>query len=296
MKNTRRVIAVLIAAAMCVLCFAACGKDATDTNTIDVKSAKTIADLKGAKIAAQTGTFHADARLQIEDVQGSNYPAFDDLLVALQSGAIDGYISEEPTALFATTTDSTLTFLPFKNNDTGFTTSEGDTSIAVGLKKGSELREKINEVIAGITEEQKSQLMEQMATLASGGTVEPLALTSEAPATTNGVLKVAMECNYKPYNWTDVGTPTIGAVPISSEGKDGQYANGYDVQIAQYIANKLGMKLEIYAMEWDSLIPAVQSGTVDAIAAGMSPTAERAKEIDFTTPYYESNLVVIIKK
>ena len=61
-------------------------------------------------------------------------------------------------------------------------------------------------------------------------------------------------------------------VPISSEGKDGQYANGYDVQIAQYIANKLGMKLEIYAMEWDSLIPAVQSGTVDAIAAGMSPT------------------------
>ena len=164
MKNTRRVIAVLLAAVMCVLCFAACGKDATDTNTIDVKNAKTIADLKGAKIAAQTGTFHADARLQIEDVQGSNYPAFDDLLVALQSGAIDGYISEEPTALFATTTDSTLTFLPFKNNDTGFTTSEGDTSIAVGLKKGSELREKINEVIAGITEEQKSQLMEQMAT------------------------------------------------------------------------------------------------------------------------------------
>ena len=218
------------------------------------------------------------------------------MLTALKSGAIDGYISEEPTALFATTTDSNLTFLPFKNNDTGFTTSEGDTSIAVGLKKGSELREKINEVIAGITEEQKSQLMEQMATLASGGTVETLALTSEAPATTNGVLKVAMECNYKPYNWTDVGTPTIGAVPISSEGKDGQYANGYDVQIAQYIANKLGMKLEIYAMEWDSLIPAVQSGTVDAIAAGMSPTAERAKEIDFTTPYYESNLVVIIKK
>ena len=165
MKNTRRVIAVLLAAVMCVLCFAACGKDATDTNTIDIKNAKTIADLKGAKIAAQTGTFHADARLQIEDVQGSNYPAFDDLLVALQSGAIDGYISEEPTALFATTTDSTLTFLPFKNNDTGFTTSEGDTSIAVGLKKGSELREKINEVIAGITEEQKSQLMEQMATL-----------------------------------------------------------------------------------------------------------------------------------
>ena len=56
------------------------------------------------------------------------------------------------------------------------------------------------------------------------------------------------------------------------------------------------MKLEIYALEWDSLIPAVQAGTVDAIVAGMSPTAERAKEIDFSSVYYSSNLVVIIKK
>ena len=74
MKNTRRVIAVLLAAVMCVLCFAACGKDATDTNTIDIKNAKTIADLKGAKIAAQTGTFHADARLsgKIRRAEGKN--------------------------------------------------------------------------------------------------------------------------------------------------------------------------------------------------------------------------------
>ena len=294
-----------MAVVLCALCFTACGGN-NDAATSDagssapaasgIAAAKSIADLKGMKISAQTGTFHADARAQIENVQGDTYPEFSDLLTAVKSGAIDGYVAEEPTAISACKTDSTLGYVALKNNDTGFTTSEGDTSIAVGLKKGSELREKINEVIAGITEEQKSLLMEQMATLASGGTVETLALTSEAPATTNGVLKVAMECNYKPYNWTDVGTPTIGAVPISSEGKDGQYANGYDVQIAQYIANKLGMKLEIYAMEWDSLIPAVQSGTVDAIAAGMSPTAERAKEIDFTTPYYESNLVVIIKK
>lgn len=296
MKNARRIIAVLLAAVICVLCFAACGSGKTATNAVDVKNAKSIADLKGAKISAQAGTFHADARLQIENVQGTNYKTFDDLLVALRSGAIDGYISEEPTALYAIAADDTLSFLPLKNNDTGFTTSETDTSIAVGLKKGSELRDKMNEVIATITEEQKTKLMEQMVTISSGGTVDSLALSSEAPANPTGVLKVAMECEYKPYNWTDMGKPSFGAVPISSQGKEGQYANGYDVQVAQYIANKLGMKLEIYALKWDSLIPAVQSGTVDAIIAGMSPTEERAKEIDFTTPYYESNLVVIIKK
>ena len=102
-----------------------------------------------------------------------------------------------------------------------------------------------------------------------------------------------MECAYAPFNWTQT-TDANGAVPIS--GKDNLYANGYDVQVAKYIASELGMALEVYSYEWDSLIPAVQSGAVDAIAAGMSPTAERAKEVDFTDCYYNSNLVVIIKK
>ena len=72
-------------------------------------------------------------------------------------------------------------------------------------------------------------------------------------------------------------------------------ANGYDVQIAKYIAAELGMALEVYQYEWDSLIPAVQSGAVDGIIAGMSPTEERELEVDFTDCYYNSNLVVIYK-
>jgi ABC-type amino acid transport substrate-binding protein len=105
-----------------------------------------------------------------------------------------------------------------------------------------------------------------------------------------------MECAYQPFNWTETGAQSVGAVKIYGEGKEGLYANGYDVQIAQYVANKLGLKLEVYAIEWDSLIPAVQAGTVDAIVAGMSPTSEREEQIDFTNVYYESNLVVIYKK
>ena len=60
--------------------------------------------------------------------------------------------------------------------------------------------------------------------------------------------------------------------------------------------NKLGMKLEVYSYEWDGLIPALNSGAVDAIIAGMSPTAEREEQIDFTNVYYSSNLVIIYKK
>lgn len=107
------------------------------------------------------------------------------------------------------------------------------------------------------------------------------------------VLKVGMECGYQPFNWTQLNSAN-NAVAIS--GKTGQYAYGYDVMIAQKVADELGMTLEVHAYEWESLIPAVQSGSLDFIIAGMSPIDERRQKIDFSDPYYESNLVVVVRK
>lgn len=287
----RKTLAIVLAALMLLGCVACGGQE-----RVNVKEAQSLADLKGAKIAAQAGTFHADALNQIENVQSSTYPTFTDLLTALKSGAIDGYVAEEPTALSVCQSDSALTYIPLKNNDTGFTATAADVGIAIGLKKGSELTAKINGVLATVTEEQKQQLMSQIVTLANGGTVDSFVLDGTEPANPVGTLKVGMECAYEPYNWTELSAGQTGAVAISGEGKDGQFANGYDVQIARYVAAQLNMKLEIYALAWESLIPAVNSGTIDAVVAGMSPTAERQEAVDFTDTYYESNLVVIIKK
>ncbi len=107
------------------------------------------------------------------------------------------------------------------------------------------------------------------------------------------VLKVGMECGYQPYNWTQLDD-TDGAVPIY--GNKNMYANGYDVKIAKKLAESLGKKLEIHAYKWESLVPAVKSGTLDIIIAGMSPTEERKQEIDFSVPYYNSNLVIVVRK
>ena len=127
-----------------------------------------------------------------------------DLLTALKSGAIDGYVAEEPTAFSVCQSNDNLTYIPLKNNDTGFTATAADVGIAVGFKKGSELRAQINEVLATITDEQRTELMEQIVTLASGGEVSEFAVSCPAPETTNGVLRVGMECAYEPYNWTDM--------------------------------------------------------------------------------------------
>lgn len=108
----------------------------------------------------------------------------------------------------------------------------------------------------------------------------------------SGEFRVGMECGYAPFNWTQ-SDDSNGAVKV--EGND-EYAGGYDVQIAQKIADGLGKKLVIVKTEWDGLVPAVQSGKIDAIIAGMSPTAERKKTIDFTDVYYTSDLVMVVKK
>ena len=289
----QRTLAALSAAVL--LAGAALLSACSQTSKVDLSAAKTIADLKGAKISAQSGTFHENARQQIEDVQGSLYEDFDSMLIALKSGAIDGYIAEEPTALDVCGKNQDLAYIPLKNNDTGFTATDADTAIAVGCKKGSELIERMNGVLSGITDEQKSALMEQIIAANNGESITSYAVSNEPTGGDGGTLKVAMECAYAPYNWTQQ-TDANGAVAISSEGSAGLYANGYDVQIAKYIANALGMKLEIYAEKWESLFSGGQAGTYDAIIAGMSPTSERAEQIDFTIPYYVSNLVVIYKK
>ncbi len=111
----------------------------------------------------------------------------------------------------------------------------------------------------------------------------------EAEGQEENVFRVGMECAYAPYNWTQ-NDDSNGAVKI--EGSE-EYANGYDVKIAKIIAEGLNKELVIVKTEWDGLPLAVQSGKVDAIIAGMSPTAERKEQIDFTDTYYNSDLVLV---
>ena len=111
-------------------------------------------------------------------------------------------------------------------------------------------------------------------------------------ALAEGTLRVGMECNYAPFNWTQA-EPSEFAVAI--EGGAG-YADGYDVQIAKKLAEGLGKELVIVKTEWDGLPMGVMSSAFDAIIAGMSPTDERKVTLDFSDAYYTSDLVIVVKK
>ena len=105
-------------------------------------------------------------------------------------------------------------------------------------------------------------------------------------------LRIGMEAAYAPFNWTQ-DEDSIGAVKIDGTN---QYANGYDVQVAKKIAKELGKKPLIVKTSWNGLIPALTSGKIDMIIAGMSPTEERKKEIAFSNSYYTSEPVVLVQK
>ena len=112
------------------------------------------------------------------------------------------------------------------------------------------------------------------------------------PGSDDNILTVGMECAYAPYNWTQMDDSN-GAVPIVNN--PGTYANGYDVQIAKKIAEAMGWGIEVMALEWGGLTPALEAGIIDVAIAGQSMTAERMAEVDMAGPYYYATIVCVAR-
>lgn len=103
---------------------------------------------------------------------------------------------------------------------------------------------------------------------------------TEAPAESEGgVIKMATNAYFQPYEYYE-----------------GEKIVGIDAEIAEAIAKKLGMELVIEDMEFESILTAVKSGSVDFGMAGMTVTEDRLKEVDFSTSYANGVQVVIVKE
>ena len=171
--------------------------------------------------------------------------------------------------------------------------NEDDLSVSIGIKKGNtELQNLINGALAKISQDERNQLMVDALERANGNAAGEV-VTLPAHDASKPNLVVGLECDYSPFNWTDIKDNDYN-FPI--DGLNGQYADGYDIQIAALIAKEIGYNLVIKKYNWDALIPALQSNDINAIIAGMTDTEERRQSIDFTDKYYTSELVLVVKK
>lgn len=168
-----------------------------------------------------------------------------------------------------------------------------ELSVSIGIRKGdTTLQELINQALTKLSRDRRNQLMVDAVARAdhnlTGESIKLPAYDSSKPD-----LVIGLECNYAPFNWTDTKASDYN-YPI--DGVSGQYADGYDIQVAKFIASEIGYNLVVKKYTWDALIPALQIDDIDCIIAGMTDTEDRRQSIDFTDIYYVSELVIIVRK
>ncbi len=135
----------------------------------------------------------------------------------------------------------------------------------------------------------------EASSLAASSSASETASSSDTSSSDN-VLKVGMECAYAPFNWTqDTDTTPDGSTAVPIYDSD-YYAYGYDVAVAQMLADEMGMELEIHKVEWSSIGISLDAGDYDCIIAGMGKTAEREASYSFTDPYYYRDNCIVVKK
>ena len=226
-------------------------------------------DLTGKKIGVQTGT---TGDIYADDVENAEVQRFNkgmEAVMALNQGKIDAVIIDrEPAKVFVKENEG------LKILDEAFTEEE----YAIAVKKGNtELLEAINATIARMQEDGTYESLVN-AFMPAGGDSEikiPDAVGTEGDKT----IKMGTNAAFKPFEYVD-GTEVVG----------------FDISMAQQIAQDMGAKLQVEDMAFDSLISALDAGAIDFVAAGMTATEERRQSVDFSDPYYSSKQVIILKK
>lgn len=271
MKKSTKLFAAVLSVAMVGAMFASCGKT-------ESKIVASIDDLKGATVGVQLGTtgdiYMSEDEYVDAGTKVNQYKSGFDAVNSLKQGKVDAVvIDNEPAKAFIAKNDD------LKILDEPF----ADEQYAICLAKdNTELRDKVNaalnELIADGTVEKiiKNYIADEKT-----GETTPYQYTSpEGTSRANGTLKMATNAQFPPYEVVDDNNKIVGI----------------DVDMAQAIADKLGMELEIQDMDFDSVVTAVSSGKCDIGMAGLTVTEERERSVLFTDSYVTAKQVIIVKK
>lgn len=240
---------------------------------VETKVVAGVDDLEGATIGVQLGT---TGDIYVTDYEGdeagtkvSRFNKGADAVQALKQGKVDCVLIDEQPALSFVEKNSELQIL-----EEEFAIEEYAICIA---KENTNLKQQINDALAQLQRE--GVLADIVKNYIGDETKGKMPYESpEDVDRSNGTLTMATNVGFPPYEYYENGIPT-----------------GIDVDLAQAIADKLGMELVINDVEFDSIIISVQSGKADIGVAGMTVTEDRLKNIDFSEPYTTAKQVIIVK-
>lgn len=268
MQMKKRSLAVVLLAALILLTLTACGqkKDSAPEKTISG-----VDDLEGAKIGVQIGTvgdtYASDYEGDDAGTEVARYNKGADAVQALKQNKIDCVIIDEQPALAFVEKNPELKIL-----DEEFTNEDYAICVAKG---NDELLDKINGALDVL---KQNGTLENIINNYIGDNVGKTPYVSPDDVTRdNGTLTMATNAAFPPYEYYENGAVV-----------------GIDAEMAQAIADQLGMDLVISDMEFDSIIAAVQSGKADIGVAGLTVTEDRLKNINFSESYTTAKQVIIV--
>lgn len=264
MKSGKKLAALLLAGAM-LTGIVGCGVPANTVHSPE--------DMAGKKIGVQLGTT-GDTLVtdEFEGNEGSTierYKKGADAVQSLKQGKIDCVVIDSEPAKAFIEQNSDLTVL-----DTEYTDEEYAIAIS---KENTELKDKINAALAELKSD--GTLDQIMANYTGDDTMGTCPYESPADVDrSGGKLVMATNAAFKPYEYYENNEIV-----------------GIDADMAQAVADKLGMQLEILDMDFDAIINAVQSGKADIGVAGMTVNEERLQSIDFSDTYATAKQVIIVR-
>ena len=233
-----------------------------------------VADLEGAKIAVQEGTTGNDVASAIPDAEVSAFKAVAQCGMELINGRVDCVIVDTHPA------QSLVDANPDKLMVLDFPASEETETYAIATQKndtGAALAEEFNTAMATLQENGTFDALVDKYISKNEDAQLPELKTVENP---KGALVMGTNCEFEPFEYLDEnGDPT-----------------GFDVGFAQYLCAEMGYTLTIENTDFDALIPALQSGRIDFIAAGLTRDEEREKNANFTDGYYEAIQSIVVAK
>ncbi len=265
----KRIAAGLTALVLALTAFCACAELKPDPQPAGVYAS--LSELNGKRIGVQTGTNFAEmVEKKLPDAEIQSYNTKADLVAALTGNKVDAFVVDEPVARLVMWENSALTYLPEYLDAYEF------AFVFAKNEKGQALRDRVNAFLRGLPEKKLDELEDKW--FGEDETVKTMPDPAALPAE-NGTLLVATEAGYAPFEYM----------------RDGRVV-GYDMELSALFCEACGCGLEIVDMNFDGILPAVQSGKCDFAAAGIAVTPERAESVLFSEPNFEGGTVAVVLK
>ena len=234
------------------------------------KAAKSITDISQLafkKIGVQTGTTYEDVlKRSIPKAVPMYFTTFTDQIEAVKSGKIAGFLADEVLAKGVIRETPGVTYLKkwLASNEYAFAFSKNQSS----------LHKEVNAILEQLKNDGTLKKLEDKW---FGGNDEAKVLPDFSPEGENGIIRFATNSDSAPFVYV----------------KNGKLV-GYDIEVAMMVASRLGKKLEIMDMDFSAIIPSLVSGKSDMAGDFIAITAERAKSVLFSIPYYKGGTVVVV--